>query len=228
MGGTLSYLDAVALPVALMAWGYNMFWSESWTHAASRYKYAKWRQTVNSLFAFPGYLWLPYTFVMVGLAGSGAFLYMRNSFLSDPRPMRLAIYALFYINVFVFQFWTPLLLWGPSYWWGASLDALMVFLSGLALVILMGIEHAFLPMGLWIGFTALAGLMMISTTIFWWAGDEVVMEMRRWAAGAKNFAVDLVPPTVPPGFLGPQPSGGRVPAYSRDIPMRQPNAYGHY
>lgn len=230
MGGTISYLDAVALPVALMAWGYNMFWSESWTHTVSRFRYTRWRAILNSLLAFPGWVWMPFIFVMVGLAGSGAFLYMRNSFAGDERAMRLAIYSLFYINVFFFQFWTPLMLWGPSYWWGAALDSLMIFLSGLAIVILMGIERAFLPMGLWIGFTVLAGIVMLSTSVFWWYGNEI-------AVGAKNFAANF-PGNVtkfatggggvfPPGFLYPQKTGAPA-AYSRDIPMRQPDAYGHY
>lgn len=209
----MSQLDCTMLAVALIAWGYNMFWSESWTHTISRYQYARWRAILNSWIALPGWLWMPFIAMMVGFASSGAFLYMRNSFPHDDHRIRIAIYALFFPNVFCFQFWTPLMLWGPYYWWAAAVCSFWIFITGLAITILMGIEHAFLPMGLWIAFTVFAGFVMLATAFFWWYGNEVARAMSNWAASLPKSVTQLgagLTPfgmgVVPPGFLFPPPS----------------------
>jgi len=199
-----------------------MFWSESWTHTVSRYKYAKWREYLNSWIGLPGWFWMPFLAIMVGLAGSGAFLYLRNHFATHANNTnRLAIWGLFFPNVFFFQFWTPLMLWGPMYWWGAALDSLFIFGTGLAIVILMGIEGSYLPMGLWIGYTFCAGVVMIATLVFWWYGNEVAVAMERWASKLTGPIARLghgwsvgggegTPGRgiIPPGILGPHPEPG--------------------
>lgn len=81
-------------------------------------------------------------------------------------------------NVFFLKMWTPLLLWGPSYWWGAAIDSFFVLGTSAAVVALMGVERAWLPFGLYIIYPFIALIILITTILFYWNADLMIRGMK--------------------------------------------------
>lgn len=180
----MSNLDWVALPVALIAYFFEFGMAGRWTDAVYARKYVSWRERLGSWFIPVIWFWTPMLFFLQALAASAIFLYWRNSFPVDARVHRDAILGLTIANVFFLKMWTHLLLWGPGYWWAAAVDSFFVFATGTAVVILMGIENAWLPFGLYLLYPIVAFFAMVVTLIFYWNATDLYGTVRR---GLKRF-----------------------------------------
>lgn len=223
MGGTMSQLDYVGLATALIAYNFVMNWSERWVDTWARREYEGWRRVLNSWVALPGWVWQPMLFVVGNLAATAVFLYWRNSFPVDKRVNRDAIMGLTFANVPLFHMWTPLLLWGPMYWWAAALDSFLVLGTSTAVVALMGVEDAWLPFGIYISYPIFALFVLIATLVFWWYGRDVMEAMSR-----RNMRPMRTRPVMPeelsPVIMESRYTNGKPARYTRGGgALAQPN-----
>ena len=186
----MAKLDWVALPVALLAYFFDLGLASRWTERAARMKYEGWRMGVRTWFAWPGWAWQPLLFVLQGLAASAIFLFWRNEFASTPTANFDAVMGLTIANVFFLHLWTPLFLWGPRWFWAATLDAFFVFATGVAVLALIGVEKAWLPFGLYITYPVVMFFVMIFSLVFWWAAARAE---QGWQALRKGLTIDIGP-----------------------------------
>lgn len=184
----MSQLDWVGLAVAAVGYYYQLAWAERWTDYVSRRKYDTWRTALNTWVAMPGYAWQPLLFIVNALATAATFLYWRNSYPVDDTVRAEAIMGLLFTSVFFMQFWTPLLLWGPRFWWMAALDSLLLLGSSTAALALMGVEDAWLPFGLYFIVPVMAAIIVVTTIAFWLWSATIIAYIRSGAARARRGA----------------------------------------
>ena len=182
MGGTMSNLDWVALPMALIAYFYEFSISARWTDANLRMRYRGWEKILNSFLAFPGWAFQPILFLMQSLASVAIFLFWRNNFTSSSSINFDLVMGFTVANVVFLKMWTPSMLWGPGWWWLAAVDSFFVLASALGVLTVMGIEGAWLPFGLYILFPVLSFVIMCVSIYFWWNGTRVQEELEHYAA----------------------------------------------
>ena len=180
MGGTMSNLDWVALPVALLAYFYEFSIAARWTDGQARVRYKGWHNILGGFLAFPGGTFQPLLFVMQALASTAIFLFWRNNFTSSSSINFDLVMGFTVANVIFLKLWTPAMLWGPDWWWMAAVDSFFVLATALGALIVMGIETAWLPFGLYIAYPVLAFVIMLVSLYFWWNNEKVVAAIERY------------------------------------------------
>jgi hypothetical protein len=179
MGGVMSQINWVSLGLALIAYNFVMHWAERWHDAFIQREYKRWKIVLSPWMALKPWVWQTSMFVAGNLAASSAFLYFANNFVHEPHIRRDAIMGLIFTNVFFYHFWSPLILWGPRYWWLASLDSAAAFVTSIAAVILMGIGKHWLPFGLYLAYSFWCFCVIIISAYFWYKGTDVTKFLRK-------------------------------------------------
>ena len=176
----MSNLDWVALPVALIAYFYEFSISARWTDARARMKFEGWRKLLGGFLAFPGWAFQPLLSVMQALAAVAVFLFWRNNFTSSSTINFDLVMGFTVANVVFLKMWTPSMLWGPNWWWLAAVDSFFVMATSLDVLVVMGIESAWLPFGLYVIYPVLAFIIMLVSLYFWWNGEAVVEGLQKY------------------------------------------------
>lgn len=198
----LTVLDWVTLILMSVVYFYPMGISERFIDTINQRNYKGWKRRVRSFLAFPGWGWQTLLFVAQGLLVAASFLYLRNYYAGDPRPIRYAIVAVQFCNTFFLKLWTAFLLWGPEYWWLAFLDSLAILGTGVAELILMGLYNDWLPFGLYGFYVLLAFIVSVATLVFWINAFnvEILQKRRRGARREGKLPKRRLRGIVPPEF----------------------------
>jgi len=188
MGSALSNLDWVALSVSLIVYPLLLLIAGAWTATLARKMYERWRDQLGWVIALRGWAWMPLLWVAGCLASSSLFLYWRNSFPVDQRIQRDLIFGFSITNVFFYHMWSPSLLWGPTYWFMASIYAFCMASTATVVLAIMGWAHAWLPFGLYFFYPVFAWFLTLVTVVFWWHAGEMAMLTKKWRAALRRGA----------------------------------------